>query len=130
MCMCTVNRFTDISQLHCTLNPIARLSKSPPSFMSLCAVTHPPSLSHHHHISQRSQTLARFGSRTHGASWFPFPSSPSSPVHRAVRGWMDWSAHTSLQLQTHPCCYIRAMQRLTNQIIIATGHTLTEDRGQ
>lgn len=40
------------------------------------------------------------------------------------------SVHTSPQHQNHPCCYVRAMQGLTNQIIIATGHTLREDRGQ
>lgn len=60
----------------------------------------------------------------------PSPSSPSAPVDRAVCGWMDGSVHTSPLLPTHPCCYIRAVQRLTNQIIIATGHTLGEARGQ
>lgn len=63
------------------------------------------------------------------------PPPPSSLIfllpHLRSSAWMDWSVvHRSPQLQIHPCCYIRAMQRLTNQIIIATGHTLKEDRGQ
>lgn len=66
---------------------------------------------------------------THHASWFPLPSLPFLS-HLPSSVWMDRSMHTSPQLRTHPCSYIRAMQRLTNQIIIVTGHTLWEDRGQ
>lgn len=104
----------------------------------VCAAAHPPSLSHpHHHVSRCSQTPARFPhTSTHTRTLKqcqlvcpPLPPLPS-PVYWAVYGWMDGSVHTSPLLQTHPCCYIRALQRLTNQIIIATGHRLGEARGQ
>lgn len=111
--------------------PLYHSAKAPITHV-VHAVTHPPSLSHHHHhhhhISQCSQALACFP-HTHGASWSPALLLFFLPrLLISIR--TDRSVHTSPQHQTHPCCYVRAMQRLTNQIIIATGHTLTEDRGQ
>lgn len=67
-----------------------------------------------------------FLTHAQSASWFPLPFPP--PFTAPYMDGLD--VHTSPQLQTHPWCYIRAMQRFTNQIIIATGHTLREDRGQ
>lgn len=126
---CTVNGFSDIRRLHCALSPIMQLSKSSPSFMwcvpllilHLCVII----------ITILTDSNAHklwhaFPTHTHSASWFSLPFLPRLPSGT----WMDRSVHTSPQLQTHPCCYIRAMQRLTNQIIIVTGHTLREDRGQ
>ena len=82
-------------------------------------------------LSSHKHTHTHTHTPSNSASWFALPFLPFlPPVYRAAYGWMDGSVHTSPLPQTHPCCYIRAMQRLTNQIIIATGHTLGKARVQ